>query len=68
MTCKLIVSKGYKDFSLRFDTLVEAGEFINMFSRHVLQDRSENDRRWKYTIVPILEDDSDEVEDDIPVN
>ena len=64
MTCKLIVSKGYKDFSLRFDTLVEAGEFINMFSRHVLQDRSENDRRWKYTIVPILGEEDDENAED----
>jgi len=64
MTCKLIIEKGYKEIEMHFDTLVEAGEFINVFSRHV---EHEKGNPWLYKIFPIVETDSDSVEDDIPV-
>lgn len=69
MTCKLIIEKRYRGFTFKFDTLVEAGEFISAFSRHVQPDEDEHDAKypWKYTIIPVMDNDSDGVEDDIPV-
>lgn len=65
MTCKLMIERGYREeIILHFDTLVEAGEFINAFERHVEHDK---DIVWQYTIIPVMESDSDGIEDDIPV-
>ena len=64
MTCKLIIKKSYHEIKLNFDTLVEAGEFINTFSRHA---ESDKEIPWEYTIIPVMDNDSDGIEDDIPV-
>lgn len=60
MTCKLIIKKSYHEIKLNFDTLVEAGEFINTFSRHAERDK---EIPWEYTIIPIMEEDKKNAED-----
>lgn len=60
MTCKLIIKKSYHEIKLNFDTLVEAGEFINTFSRHA---ESDKEIPWEYTIIPIMEEGKENAED-----
>ena len=56
---RLTIAKRWREYTFRFETLVEAGEFISAFSRHIEpdEDGDENDAKypWRYSIEPIME-------------
>ena len=56
---RLTIAKRWREYTFRFETLVEAGEFVNTFSRHIEpdEDEDENDAKypWNYSITPIVE-------------
>ena len=55
---RLIITKKWREYTFRFETLVEAGEFVNTFSRHIEPDEDEDDAKypWRYCIEPIMEE------------
>ena len=54
---RLTIAKRWREYTFRFETLVEAGEFVNTFSRHIEPDEDEEDAKypWNYSITPIME-------------
>ena len=54
---RLTIAKRWREYTFRFETLVEAGEFISAFSRHIELGEDEDDAKypWKYCIEPIME-------------
>ena len=55
---RLTIKKKWSEYTFRFETLVEAGEFISAFARHIEPDEDEDDAKypWKYCIEPIMEE------------
>lgn len=60
---RLTIGKRWRELTFRFETLVEAGEFISAFARHIEPDEDEDDAKypWKYCIEPI-----DGVDENLP--
>ena len=54
---RLIIAKRWREFTFRFETLVEAGEFVNTFSQHIEPYEDEDDVKypWNYSVTPIME-------------
>jgi hypothetical protein len=54
---RLTIEKRWRELTFRFETLVEAGEFISAFSRHIELIEDEDDAKypWGYSIAPIME-------------
>jgi hypothetical protein len=54
---RLTIRKRWRELTFRFETLVEAGEFISAFSRHIELSEDEDDVKypWDYSIAPIME-------------
>lgn len=59
-TWRLTIAKRWREYTFRFETLVEAGEFVNTFSRHIEPDEDEDDAKypWRYSIEPIMEEEN----------
>jgi hypothetical protein len=54
---RLTIRKRWRELTFRFETLVEAGEFISAFSRHIelIEDEDDVKYPWGYSIAPIME-------------
>lgn len=54
---RLTIGKRWMELTFRFETLVEADEFISAFSRHIELGEDEDDAKypWNYYITPIVE-------------
>lgn len=56
---RLTITKRWREYTFRFETLVEAGEFVNTFSQHIEPDEDEDayDAKYprRYSIEPIME-------------
>ena len=54
---RLTIARRWREYTFRFEALVEAGEFISAFSRHIELGEDEDDAKypWNYSITPIME-------------
>lgn len=69
---KVVCHNYWKTLVFRFDTLEDAGSFVNIFINHKEPDADdrnsyrEDSDKWTYSIEPIMPEEGDETEDDIP--
>ena len=45
---RLTIKKKWSEYTFRFETLVEAGEFISAFARHIEPDEDEDDAKYPW--------------------
>ena len=65
MKWKLRIKHGWGATDFRFKKITDAEAFLNAFIEAKQPDTDDNDRKWGYSIQPILEDEkTEEVDDD----
>ena len=62
----LKIERGYRETTFRFDDIADAETFLRAWMFHKDSDYYDNTEQDEYSIIPVMED-TDETEDDIPV-
>ena len=62
----LKIERGYREITFRFDDIADAETFLQAWMFHKDSDYYDNTEQDEYSIIPVMED-TDETEDDIPV-